>query len=256
MRLQLLLAFSTIFNLSFGSAVIKLSSDDYYNEVFQQAVFIKFTKAGCSACKDSAPVWEELAETISDNKSIMIAEVECNDSNDDVCFDNEIESYPTYKYGDVELLLRTYKGATDLESLKQFSLENVRLQCSIHADQWCSVEDFKLIDSLREIPLEKLEANLEALSSAMASEFDAAQAKVEAAENNLDTAEMKLDVAKASGNSENIEFAKIDVKNAKTLVEEVESEFDTLLDKDEPVELLLMEELFEERDELDMLSES
>jgi len=264
MKVQLLsfLTFSAVFNffsVSAGtirgettgsSAVIQLKYD--VSQLENKAVFLKFSEAGCTACKDNAPVWEELAKKFSNNKDIVIAEIECNDSNY-LCEENEILSYPTFKYGDIDMLRGPYMGPMDFESLHEFTSENVRLTCTIHANHWCNDEELALIDLLRKMPLEELEESIDDMNSAEEAEYEAVEDKLEAAEMLLQAAEKNLKKAKKGSVNTEIEFANAEVISAKKAIEDLEVEFDILMDKEDPFELTMMEELM---DELELEMES
>ena len=76
---------------------------DFSTPTLYQIFYYAFTSVliryfRCAACKESAPVWEELATAFADNKKFVIAETQCDDSND-LCDYNDVESYPSYKYG-------------------------------------------------------------------------------------------------------------------------------------------------------------
>mmetsp|Transcript_2156 Transcript_2156/g.4640 ORF Transcript_2156/g.4640 Transcript_2156/m.4640 type:complete len:264 (+) Transcript_2156:190-981(+) len=263
MKLQLLsfLTFSAVFDFfsvsagtvrgeSTSSAVIQIKYD--VRQIENKAVFLKFSEAGCVACKDSAAVWEELAKQFSNNKDIVIAEIECNDENY-LCEENEILSYPTFKYGDVDMLRGPYKGPMDFESLKKFTLENVRLTCTMHANHWCNDEELALIESLRKMPLDELLENIDDMESAEEEEFEAVENKLEAAKMLLEAAEKNLKKAEKGSDNTEIEFAKTEVISAKKTIEDLEVEFDILMDKEDPFELTLMGELM---DELELEMES
>jgi len=267
MKLQLLsfLTFSAVFDffsVSAGtvrgeptsSAVIQIKDD--VRQIENKAVFLKFSEAGCVACKDSAPVWEELAKQFSNNKDIVIAEIECNGEDHGenyLCEENEILSYPTFKYGDVDMLRGPYKGPMDFESLKKFTSENVRLTCTIHANHWCNDEELALIESLRKMSLDELMENIDDVESAEEAEYEAVENKLEAAEMLLEAAEKNLKKAEKGSDNTEIEFAKTEVISAQKMIEDLEVEFDILMDKEDPFELTLMEELM---DELELEMES
>jgi len=230
-----------------SSAVIQLEGEDYFDLLDGKAVFLKFSEAGCVACQDSAPVWEELANSFFDNENIVIAEIECGQSNS-LCVENDIDSYPTFKYGDGDTMTETYKGSFDLDGLKSFVSSNVRLECSIENEYWCNPEELALIKSLRKKSVRELEAMISAMELAEEGEFDKVEEKLEAAEEIVEIKSESLQTAEAGGINTQIEFARKELTKAEESVADIEMEFDTLMEKDEPLDLKLMEELIDELD--------
>merc|ERR1740139_1849325 len=154
----------------------------------------------------------------------------------------------------VMLMLRgPYKGPMDFESLKKFTSENVRLTCTIHANHWSNDEELALIESLRKMSLDELMENIDDVESAEEAEYEAVENKLEAAEMLLEAAEKNLKKAEKGSENTEIEFAKTEVISAQKMIEDLEVEFDILMDKEDPFELTLMEELM---DELELEMES
>jgi len=240
------LLFSFMSDFSSASDVIQLGEggQDYYDQIDEEAIFVKFTEPGCAACKESAPVWEELATAFAENKNIIIAETECTKSNE-ACTDNDVEEFPSYKYGDIFDVMGNYDGPMDLESLKKFTVEHVKLQCSIEFQHWCNSEELALVDKLRQIPRSEMEKKVEAMNKAEELELDEAEKKVEAAETMLDGSREKLE------NAQNDDIAKAAQKRieiSEKALEEAEDAFDILMDRAEPLELVLLEELLQDMD--------
>jgi len=250
MKLELFfsLALLSIVDLSSGSAVAQIDGDSYF-DIDGEAVFIKFSEAGCSKCEDDAPVWDELAKAFAGNENIMIAEIVCDDDND-ACQENAIESFPTYKYGDVDSVLEIYEGAMDLESLKKFTSESVRLRCGLEElEHWCNAEELAMIDTYRNMPLDELEAIIDSMNTALEEEYDAAEAKIAAAEDVLTNAENERNASTEGGDTERIDYLESQVLAAQEIVANLETEFDLLLDKGEPLALTLMEDVMDKREE-------
>jgi len=235
MKFQLLtsLALSSVLDSSSASNVRQLGGEDYFDAVDEtQAVFVKFSEPG--SAKDS--VWEELATAFADNQRFVIAETVCDDEND-ACLDNNVESFPSYQYGDLLGMLTKYDGPTDLESLKEFTSENVRLRCTIAEDHWCNAEELLLIDQIREMSAAEMEKKIELMNEAEEAEYDAAEEKVQAAESLLADAEARS--------------VESEIAVAEKAVADAEAEFDILMDRQEPLELELMEEIAMEREDQD-----
>ena len=57
-----------------------------------------------SHCKAMAADWEKLADEVTD-PNIMIAEVDCTaEDSEQVCDENDVEGFPTLKFGDSAFL--------------------------------------------------------------------------------------------------------------------------------------------------------
>eukprot|EP00588_Corethron_pennatum_P015211 CAMPEP_0194271872 /NCGR_PEP_ID=MMETSP0169-20130528/5577_1 /TAXON_ID=218684 /ORGANISM="Corethron pennatum, Strain L29A3" /LENGTH=243 /DNA_ID=CAMNT_0039014371 /DNA_START=31 /DNA_END=762 /DNA_ORIENTATION=- len=241
MKFQLLtsLILSSILDSFPASNVQELVGEEYYDHFHDQAVFVKFSKPGCAACKESAPVWEELATAFADNKKFVIAETQCDDSND-LCDYNNVESYPSYKYGDLFEYMDDYEGPTDLESLKTFTSEHIRLPCTTYDEYWCNAEESLLIDRLREMSSEEMEAKIKLMYAALEMEHAEAELKVTAGKRMLQDSNEKLKNAKEEAYAKAAEKR---IEYYKKELEEAMSYFDNLMGRDEPLELQFMGEL-------------
>jgi len=161
-----------------------------------KAAFIKFFAPWCGHCKSMAGDWIQLAEEMSDNNSVIIAEADCTSDNiGSICEDNGIQGFPTLKYGDIASL-QAYEGGRDLESLIEFTKENVKPGCSPAQLELCDesekakigkymeMEPARLLESIAEVDAliaaedQKLADRVEGLSKryeGMVEKFDASQ---------------------------------------------------------------------------------
>eukprot|EP00882_Tetradesmus_deserticola_P000622 GHRQ01000679.1.p1 GENE.GHRQ01000679.1~~GHRQ01000679.1.p1 ORF type:complete len:149 (+),score=40.89 GHRQ01000679.1:98-544(+) len=112
-----------------GQNVIKLINDkakplqDFETQTASGEVwFIKFFAPWCGHCKRLAPAWGELATAFKDHDTIRIANVDCT-TDRDVCTTADIKGYPTLKvfYNGEEV--KAYRGARELDALKDFITE-------------------------------------------------------------------------------------------------------------------------------------
>ncbi|KAF6254016.1 thioredoxin-like protein [Scenedesmus sp. NREL 46B-D3] len=112
-----------------GKDVIKLINDkakpteDFETQTASGEVwFIKFFAPWCGHCKRLAPAWGELATAFKDHETIKIAHVDCT-TDRDVCTTADIKGYPTLKVFHKGEEVKSYRGARELEALKDFITE-------------------------------------------------------------------------------------------------------------------------------------
>eukprot|EP00555_Chaetoceros_dichaeta_P003189 CAMPEP_0198248834 /NCGR_PEP_ID=MMETSP1447-20131203/501_1 /TAXON_ID=420782 /ORGANISM="Chaetoceros dichaeta, Strain CCMP1751" /LENGTH=258 /DNA_ID=CAMNT_0043933315 /DNA_START=30 /DNA_END=809 /DNA_ORIENTATION=- len=116
--------------LSSASADVLSLTPDNVDSLNGKAAFIKFFAPWCGHCKSMAGDWIKLADEMSDNDGVIIAEADCtSDDIGSICSDNGVEGFPTLKYGDIGALT-DYQGGRDYESLFEFTKENVKPGCS------------------------------------------------------------------------------------------------------------------------------
>ena len=84
--------------------------------------FVKFYAPWCGHCKKLAPIWESLAEHVSDTENelsdFLIAKVDCT-QNKDVCKRFGVKGYPTLKLL-ANRQVYDYKGGRTLDKLLDF----------------------------------------------------------------------------------------------------------------------------------------
>jgi len=243
------LAFSSAFDLSSASAVTKFQGwgeDEYYGK----AVFLKFTKAG--HCTKNDLVWEELAKSFADNEDFVFAELECDDSNE-LCDAHNLDSYPTYKYGDPDYSMGTYEGPMDLESLKKFTSENLPLRCSFYALKWCNAKELALIENLREMTVAERRSQIEIMTNALIKSIEPKlihlNKKLRAAKKIELDAEEKLEEAEEEGELAKIKTAEDELKvaeDAVTFHEDRKDYEEYALHMEGPLEISLMEGIEDE----------
>ncbi|EXB98566.1 Protein disulfide-isomerase 5-1 [Morus notabilis] len=107
--------------------VITLTPDTFSDKVKEKdtAWFVKFCVPWCKHCKNLGSLWEDLGKVMEGEDEIEIGEVDCGTSKA-VCSKADIHSYPTFKlFYDGEDVAK-YKGTRDVESLKNFVLEEAQ----------------------------------------------------------------------------------------------------------------------------------
>lgn len=104
--------------------------------------------------------WEKLGEEIAD-PNILIAEVDCtSDDADEICEENNIQGFPTLKYGD-GLALEDYQGGRDFDDLFSFAKQGLKPSCSPRNIDLCSEEQKSIIDKFMAMSIEALEQVIE-----------------------------------------------------------------------------------------------
>ncbi|KAE8038892.1 hypothetical protein FH972_011360 [Carpinus fangiana] len=104
--------------------VITLTVDTFSDKVKEKdtAWFVKFCVPWCKHCKNLGTLWEDLGKAMEGEDEIEIGEVDCAVSKP-VCTKVDIHSYPKFKvFYDGEEVAK-YQGPRDVESLKNFVLE-------------------------------------------------------------------------------------------------------------------------------------
>ncbi|XP_057751167.1 protein disulfide isomerase-like 5-1 [Arachis stenosperma] len=132
------------FPLFSHSEVITLASDTFSDKIKEKdtAWFVKFCVPWCKHCKNLGTLWDDLGKAIEGTDEIEIGEVDCG-TDKPVCSKADIHSYPTFKlFYDGEEVAR-YRGSRDVDSLKNFVLEE--------ADKAATNAQAQQLDSDREL---------------------------------------------------------------------------------------------------------
>jgi hypothetical protein len=131
--------------------------------------------------------WEKLSEEITDD-NILIAEVDCtSEKSEEVCEDNNVQGFPTLKFGDA-LSLEEYDGERDFEELLSFAKSSLKPTCSPRNVDLCSEDEKSVIDKFMAMSLEELEEVLEKVEDI----FDSLDASLEKSTDELQEKYSKL----------------------------------------------------------------
>jgi protein disulfide-isomerase-like protein len=91
--------------------------------------FVKFYASGCGHCKKLVPTWEELSNSFEEDQGIVVAKVDAV-ANRDTAKRFGVKSYPTLLYI-ADGRLYTYKGARQLEDMKEFVVTGYKQKDSL-----------------------------------------------------------------------------------------------------------------------------
>jgi len=98
------------------------------------------------------PAWDKLMKEYKDHKTIVIADVDCTAEGKSLCDKNEVQGFPTIKFGDPDNL-DDYEGGRDLDELQKFAKENLGPKCGpanldlCDAEKKAQIEKFMAMDA-------------------------------------------------------------------------------------------------------------
>jgi len=106
-----------------GAEVITLTEETFSDKIKEKDTvwFVQFCVPWCKHCKNLGTLWEDLGKVIEGEDEIEIGQVDCGVSKP-VCSKVDIHSYPTFKVFYEGEEVAKYKGPRDVESLKNFVL--------------------------------------------------------------------------------------------------------------------------------------
>merc|ERR1719386_589957 len=111
------------------------------------------------------PAWDKIMKNWNKGdrlKTSLIGDVDCTaDNAKSLCEQMGVRGYPTIKWGDASAL-EDYKGGRDYAALLKFAEENLKPMCSPSNIDLCDEDKKKEIAELQALPLEDLEAKVEA----------------------------------------------------------------------------------------------
>ena len=144
--------------------------------------------------------WEKLATALN-NPTTLIAEVDCTEEvNTNICAENEVEGFPTLKYGPPSSL-ENYEGGRDYESLEAFAQENLKPTCSAFNLDLCEGEELVKIESYFAMSVEDLMVVVDAVDEIVAKADEEFEKGLEALQEKymamMEEHEKNLEAAKA-----------------------------------------------------------
>jgi len=105
------------------------------------------------------PAWDKLSAEFEGSKTSGVYDVDCTADGKELCEKNEVQGYPTIKYGDPDSL-QAYEGGRDFEALKKFAEENLGPVCGPDQLDLCSAEDKALIEGFVAMSKADLDARI------------------------------------------------------------------------------------------------
>mmetsp|Transcript_104691 Transcript_104691/g.207998 ORF Transcript_104691/g.207998 Transcript_104691/m.207998 type:complete len:170 (-) Transcript_104691:105-614(-) len=75
------------------------------------------------------PAWDQLMQDYDGVEGALVADVDCHGDGKDLCDEQNIEGFPTIKWGDPEAL-EDYEGEREYEDLKKFAEQKMKPACS------------------------------------------------------------------------------------------------------------------------------
>lgn len=150
------------------------------------------------------PDWDKLMAEYSDNKTALVADVDCTAEGKPLCDSNGVRGFPTIKYGDPSAL-EDYQGGRDFDSLQSFAKENLKAMCSPANLDLCEGEAKENIEKYLAMDMDALDTEIQAGDKKMQeaeetfkSEVEKLQKKYEELQNAKETAVQEV---KTSGHA-------------------------------------------------------
>jgi protein disulfide-isomerase-like protein len=108
-------------NTVHSSNVVVLTNDDFSIKIKENSlVLVKFYAPWCWHCQNFAPIFEQTAKSVKDQKiNVVLAEVDCT-TQTKTCNSNQIEGYPTVKLFKNGNFLSEFRGIRTVENLINF----------------------------------------------------------------------------------------------------------------------------------------
>merc|ERR550537_1935554 len=125
-----------------------------------KTAFIKFLAPWGGHCKSMKPAWDKLMKEWEGNKGVIVADVDCTEEGKQLCEDQNVEGFPTIKWGDPSSL-EDYEGGRDYEELSSFAKENLKPMCSPSNLDLCDADKKAKIEELQKMSKEDLDKEIE-----------------------------------------------------------------------------------------------
>jgi protein disulfide-isomerase A6 len=110
------------------------------------------------------PDWDKLGDEFAASSSVLIGDVDCTASGEELCKQFGISGYPTIKYfmGDSNSG-EDYRGGRDFDSLKGFVEETLEVKCQVDDPNECTDKEKAYIEKMKAKPSEDRVKQIERL---------------------------------------------------------------------------------------------
>ncbi|KOC62772.1 Thioredoxin domain-containing protein 5 [Habropoda laboriosa] len=102
------------------NGLLELTEDTFDKHVSTGYHFVKFYAPWCGHCQKLAPIWEELANSLSNNNFVSISKIDCTQHRS-VCGQFDIKGYPTLLWIEDGKKVDKYTGQRTHEDLKAYT---------------------------------------------------------------------------------------------------------------------------------------
>lgn len=110
------------------------------------------------------PAWDSLADEFAGSSSVLIGDVDCTASGEELCSTFGIQGYPTIKYFvDGDEKGEDYQGGRDFDSLNEFVKDTLEVKCSLTDQDLCTDKEKAYIEKMKSKPSEDRVKQIERL---------------------------------------------------------------------------------------------
>merc|ERR1711988_1537396 len=102
-------------------------------------------------------------DKFADSNDAVVANVDCTAGGKELCEQQDVQGFPSLKWGDVSAL-EDYQGGRDFEALEKFADESLKPRCSPANIDLCDEEKRARIEELQQMSATDLDAAIEAKS--------------------------------------------------------------------------------------------
>merc|ERR1712130_405767 len=142
-----------------GVHSIELTTSNYDELTKGKTTFVKFFAPWCGHCKSMKPAWDKINRKFGKTKEfLVIGEVDCTGKGKELCDANDVQGYPTLKYGNPQAL-EPYTGGRDGKSLRLF-VETLTPLCSPENTDHCDDAGKLLIEKFMKLSPEELKTGI------------------------------------------------------------------------------------------------
>merc|ERR1719215_544700 len=138
---------------------IEIGTEEWEETTAGKSVFVKFFAPWCGHCKRMKPDWDKLMKEFKDDKSVLVADVDCTAAGKDLCETVGVQGFPTIKYGDPNNL-EDYEGGRDLKDLQKFAKESLGPSCGPNNLDLCDADKKALVKKFMAMSASELDAEI------------------------------------------------------------------------------------------------